>query len=265
MNNCRGLDGINEQTYQLNSDHIQRHHVESFTASLTICEMERSALFVPDACSAFSSAALFQHARENKGKLEVSPEQVGDCMIALAHDTKGLTLWVSYRNSAMMFCRAARLDLEKDQHILLHKELANNMAKFSAAVHEDFELIREKMADNARAADSYLETFLGNANEMKSKLQEALQSVFKDAEHVDVAMDSIVKNSNTAAHMMKQLVQTIYTSTAEVSAQQEHALQVGTTNIQTQMGDINKMMSVTEEGLAILGAIISVCYCANVN
>lgn len=73
-------------------------------------------------------------------------------------------------------------------------------------------------------------------------------------------MNSIVKNSGTVAHMMKQLVQTIYASTAEVSAKQEHALQASTTHIETQMGDVSRLMGATEESLAVLGAIISVCY-----
>lgn len=58
--------------------------------------------------------------------------------------------------------------------------------------------------------------------------------------------------------MVKQLVQTIYTSTAEVSAQQELALNVGTENIQNHFGDINRIMGVTEEGLEIISAMISV-------
>lgn len=56
------------------------------------------------------------------------------------------------------------------------------MQKFSEAVHDDLEMIRKKMADNAKAADSYLEMFLSNANDWKAKLQSVLQSVNIDAQ-----------------------------------------------------------------------------------
>jgi hypothetical protein len=59
--------------------------------------------------------------------------------------------------------------------------------------------------------------------------------------------------------MIKQLIQTVYATNAEVSAQQDLALQTGTKNIQNQMGDINRMMGATEEGMKIISALVSVC------
>lgn len=129
MNNCRGLEGINEQTYQLNSDHIQRHHVETFAASLTTCEMERLGDPeapddpVPQACSMFSSSALFEHVREQKGNLVVTHEEVHSCIIALTKIENGYATWLSYRDTALMFCRAAGLDLEKSESHLQKAKL----------------------------------------------------------------------------------------------------------------------------------------------
>ncbi|KAJ5051791.1 uncharacterized protein L3040_001562 [Drepanopeziza brunnea f. sp. 'multigermtubi'] len=263
MNNCRGLEGINEQTYQLNSDHIQRHHVETFAASLTTCEIERLGDPearedpVPQACSIFSSSVLFEHAREQKGKLNVSHEEVHSCIIALTKIENGYATWLSYRDTALMFCRAAGLDLEKNQHILLQKELALTMAKFSEDVHGDLDYISRKMAENAKAAESYLEKFFSTANEWKDKLSQALQSVSKDAQDIGSAVHSITNNAKTADHMIKQLIQTVYATNAEVSAQQELALQAGAKNVQYQMGDINRMMGATEEGMKIISALVS--------
>ncbi|EKD15193.1 nuclear membrane fusion protein Kar5 [Drepanopeziza brunnea f. sp. 'multigermtubi' MB_m1] len=257
MNNCRGLEGINEQTYQLNSDHIQRHHVETFAASLTTCEIERLGDPearedpVPQACSIFSSSVLFEHAREQKGKLNVSHEEVHSCIIALTKIENGYATWLSYRDTALMFCRAA------DQHILLQKELALTMAKFSEDVHGDLDYISRKMAENAKAAESYLEKFFSTANEWKDKLSQALQSVSKDAQDIGSAVHSITNNAKTADHMIKQLIQTVYATNAEVSAQQELALQAGAKNVQYQMGDINRMMGATEEGMKIISALVS--------
>ncbi|OWP02040.1 hypothetical protein B2J93_1512 [Marssonina coronariae] len=224
VNNCRSLDGINEQAYQLDSDHIQTHQIETFTAGLTVCEMEHLGLEldIPQSCSAFSSAALFEYARDHKKKLEVSHQQKDDY-----------------------------------QHILLHKVLAQNMAEFSEGVHADLEIIRMKIKDNARASDSYLKTFFSTANQWTVKLQQAFQSASKNAENIDSRMDSIARNAHTADHMVKQFVKTVIASTAEVSANQEHALQASTTNMHSQMGEINKIMGITEESLAILSTVIS--------
>lgn len=113
VNNCRGLEELNEHSLQFNSNAAQRHHVDSFTISLTTCELERMALEVPIECAPFTSVSLFQHAREGREKLEVSAGQVNECLRAIAQDHSSLQTWISYRDKALIFCQAARLDLDK--------------------------------------------------------------------------------------------------------------------------------------------------------
>jgi hypothetical protein len=113
VNNCRGLEQLNEHNYQFNSNEAQRHHVDSFTISLTTCELERMALMVPGECSPFTSVALFKYARDGREELEVSSGQVNECLRALAQDQSSLQTWLSYRDKALLFCQAARLDLDK--------------------------------------------------------------------------------------------------------------------------------------------------------
>ncbi|CZT45916.1 uncharacterized protein RSE6_06273 [Rhynchosporium secalis] len=256
MKNCRGLDGIDKQTYQLNSDHVQKHHIEAFTASLTVCEMEEVSFSVPEACSPFSSASIFYHAREI-GHLNVSREQTVDCKTAIHQNPSNQHIWSNFVTSATVFCRAARSELENDQHILLHKQLMQNMAKFSEAVHEDLETIRQKMADNARAADSYLEKAMNNVNDWTTTLKQQFQSASKNFEEVDSAMNSITKSSKTAAHMVEHLVKNIFEGTAEVSAGQEKAMVVGTLQVQRRMDSISTKLLATEDGLATVAALIN--------
>jgi hypothetical protein len=107
------LEQLNEHNFQFNSNEAQRHHIDSFTISLTTCELERMALDVPGECSPFMSAALFQYAHDGHEKLEVSAGQVNECLRALAQDHSSLQTWISYRDKALIFCQAARLDLDK--------------------------------------------------------------------------------------------------------------------------------------------------------
>ncbi|KAH7397864.1 hypothetical protein BKA64DRAFT_51430 [Cadophora sp. MPI-SDFR-AT-0126] len=256
MKNCRGLDGVDKQIYQLNSDQTQKHHIEAFTASLTVCEMEEVSFEVPEACLPFSSASIFSQARD-VGHLMVSREQTVDCKTAIHQNPSNQHIWSNFVTSATVFCRAASSELENDQHILLHKELFQNMAKFSEAIHEDLETMRKKMAENARAADSYSETLLSNANEWTAKLKQAFQSTSKDIEEVNSAMDSVAKNSKNAAHMMSQFVKSIYESTAEVSAEQGKALAVGTNQVQRQIHVITNTLLETQEGLANMANLVN--------
>jgi hypothetical protein len=151
MKNCAGLEGINEQDYEFYSGRVQRHQVESFAASLALCDMERGNMDIPDACSPFQLPALLRALEDGQGHLQVSAEQVGACLTGLAQDhshceylshsfaflspvdvyelfrcySKTLFLgrllmeiflgssWLSYRDKALMFCRAARMDIEK--------------------------------------------------------------------------------------------------------------------------------------------------------
>lgn len=131
------------------------------------------------------------------------------------------------------------------------------MAKFSEAIHEDLEKMRKKMADNARAADSYLQTVFSNANGWTAKLKQAFQSVSKDVEDIDSAMVSIAKKSKDADHVVNQFVKNIYESTAEVSAGQGKALAVGTTQIQHQVDTVTNSLRETQERLANMAVVVN--------
>jgi hypothetical protein len=113
INNCRGLADIDEHNYDAKSTHLQRSNVESFACSLAICDMERARSPIPEQCSPYASASLFRAARDADSKLQVSPEQVGDCLNALTSDPNHWNTWLSYRDRALLFCRAARVDIDK--------------------------------------------------------------------------------------------------------------------------------------------------------
>jgi hypothetical protein len=113
INNCRGLEDIDEHNYDTKSNNLQRSHVESFACSLAVCDMERARSTIPEQCSPYASSSLLQAARHTDSKLQVSPEQVGDCLNALDGNPNHWNTWLSYRDKALLFCRAARVDIDK--------------------------------------------------------------------------------------------------------------------------------------------------------
>jgi len=112
INNCRGLEDIDEHDNAKQRLYLQRDHVESFACSLAICDMERARSPIPKACSPFTSSSLRRAARDANPKLEVSTDEVRDCLHALT-TTNHWSTWLSYRDNALLFCRAARVDIEK--------------------------------------------------------------------------------------------------------------------------------------------------------
>lgn len=113
MNNCQGVEETGEGDYQLEGNQLQRHHIESFAASLAICDLERGRFVIPYACTPFSSSGLRRASRDVGSKLKVSPDQVGACLEALGQDHSHWNTWLSYRDKALLFCRASRLDIDK--------------------------------------------------------------------------------------------------------------------------------------------------------
>jgi hypothetical protein len=113
INNCRGLEDIDEHNYDALKSHLQRSHVESFACSLAICDMERARSPIPKQCSQYASSSLLRVVRAVNSKLKVSPEQVEDCLNALTDNPNHWNTWLSYRDKALLFCRAARIDIER--------------------------------------------------------------------------------------------------------------------------------------------------------
>lgn len=113
MDNCRGIEEMDASNAQWGNARIQRHHVESFANGLTMCDMERAKFVTPTACNSFGSSSLYRAARDKHSQLDISQEQVTDCLEALGRDHSHWNTWLSNRDKAVTICRAARLDIEK--------------------------------------------------------------------------------------------------------------------------------------------------------
>lgn len=112
MSNCQGLEDISKEKYETASASLQRHHIESFAASLAMCDMERAEFEIPKSCDPFRSMAL-DRALLGSGRIDVSPENVSACLRGLGQDHSHWNTWLSYRDSALLLCRGARIEIEK--------------------------------------------------------------------------------------------------------------------------------------------------------
>ena len=113
VNNCQLVDGKDEATILTDSGRRVRDFVDSYAASLAICDLERGSFSIPRECAKFREPSLSQIAIRNEPQLHVSPREIGLCLSALAASDAAWSTWVSYRHKALRFCEAARADNEK--------------------------------------------------------------------------------------------------------------------------------------------------------
>lgn len=115
VNHCQLLDGQDEATVLTDSGRATRDFVDSFAASLAICDLERGSFVIPSSCSKFREAVLAGMPVPSKPQLHVSPSEIDNCLEGLARSDSAWNTWVSYRHKALRFCEAARADTEKGQ------------------------------------------------------------------------------------------------------------------------------------------------------
>lgn len=106
------MKDLEPNQYQLASDKMQRHHVETFAASLALCDMERGRFDIPNACRPFRSASL-EDAIRGSGSLDVNAKAVENCLKGLSQDHSQWSTWLSYRDTSLLLCRGASVDYGK--------------------------------------------------------------------------------------------------------------------------------------------------------
>ena len=180
MNTCRGLQNINEQTLESTKAKMQRNHVESFAAALTLCDMEGVSWDIPDSCLPLSSMAMHRTIQDRKSTLFVAPVQVQACLTTLSQDHAHWMTWLHRRDSALLFCRAASIDMDKDQLFESQKMLVKIMADFTKDLDFELNFLKESMKKQVKDADSFFQGFMEQANQMKFKFQGTMDTVSQD-------------------------------------------------------------------------------------
>ena len=113
VNNCELLEGKDEATILTDSGRQIRDFVDSYAASLAICDLERGSFVIPGECANFREPVLSHLPPSNTAHLHVSSNEIDACLAALGASDSAWNTWVSYRHKALRFCDAARIDNDK--------------------------------------------------------------------------------------------------------------------------------------------------------
>ncbi|KAI1649256.1 uncharacterized protein F4817DRAFT_32026 [Daldinia loculata] len=83
VNNCEVLEGKNEASVLTESGRKIRDFVDSYAASLAICDLERGSFQIPRECANFRESVLSQLPIQSLGHLHVSSVEVDSCLSGL--------------------------------------------------------------------------------------------------------------------------------------------------------------------------------------
>ena len=120
VNHCELVDGKDDATILTDSGHQIRDFVDAFAASLAICDLERGGFDIPASCTDLREPALSRLALQNGAKIHLTTQEIADCLTGLGASDAAWATWVSYRERAVRFCEAARVDNEKGmQHSMV--------------------------------------------------------------------------------------------------------------------------------------------------
>ncbi|VBB80146.1 Putative protein of unknown function [Podospora comata] len=234
VNNCELVDGKNEATMLTDSGRQLRDFVDSYAASLAICDLERGNFKIPNECTKFREPSLTQIAMRSEPQLHVTPSEIGLCLSALAASDAAWSTWVSYRHKALRFCEAARADNEKAE---LQKRVddLDNRARQSM---ENLDRLAPKV-DELGEGLSRLESYLsGDLDFAMRKATESMQDSLENAEGLQKLLGLLFANvldgSSRAAHAHEtslQQTKRVNDGMAVALAQRQDALEQGVDRI----------------------------------
>ncbi|RKF78186.1 hypothetical protein GcM1_213021 [Golovinomyces cichoracearum] len=215
MNNCKGLNEIDKQNYSFNRGQLQQDQVDAFAATLTICDLERAKFDVPKICLHFTSASLMKAAK-SRSDLEFSSKEVNDCLQGLGKNAKHWATWLSYRDSALLFCRAAH------ESISLHRELTAIMKEFSKELHLDLQQLKNNVAVHKSSIESVFQKINEGAGEWKSKFEKIFSEVSRNINDIHQEVNKISQENVNARVKAKEDFSMILKDSAQISEDHKH-------------------------------------------
>ncbi|KAL7790440.1 hypothetical protein V8C37DRAFT_179911 [Trichoderma ceciliae] len=239
VNNCQLLDGRDDATILTDSGRAARDFVDSYAASLAICDLERGSFVIPSSCSKFQESTLARMSPPTKPQLHATTAEIDGCLEGLAQSDSAWNTWVSYRHKTLRFCEAARADNEKDQNIRLHQRLTGILAKLTTHLEEEMEARLRSLNQMFREAESSVENLKPGINDLKNDFTE-LDALFRDhfVQSVQQSTDFVTHGLDDARRLqtlLAMLVDMTQSQSRDLTTSHESALQGATQRITTEV------------------------------
>ncbi|KAI0113411.1 hypothetical protein F4814DRAFT_460520 [Daldinia grandis] len=215
VNNCEVLEGKNEASVLTESGRKIRDFVDSYAASLAICDLERGKFQIPRECTNFRESVLSQLPIQSLGHLHVSSAE---------------NTWISYRHKALRFCEAARVDNEKDQHILLFQRLTKIMGRFTDDIDKQFEQRMNDLDIRAQATGGIIDKLSPKVDHLKDSLKSIEDFFLARLTHaVKETTDAVnlgAQNAVSLQRMLEVVLKSVFEGQAEVVSSYQRSIQL---------------------------------------
>ncbi|KAL1841648.1 hypothetical protein VTJ49DRAFT_6754 [Mycothermus thermophilus] len=251
VNNCQLVDGKNEATILTDSGRQVRDFVDSYAASLAICDLERGSFQIPRECAKFREPSLSQIAMRNEPQLHVSPGEIGLCLSALAASDAAWSTWVSYRHKALRFCEAARADNEKAQNILLYQRLTRIIAKLTDGVEDELQKRMEDLDNRARQSIEKMEQLsphMGRLSEGLARVERFLSQDMDSAlKRTSQSYQDGLEHAENLQQLLRLLVGNVLESNSQLAFAHEQSVQQATQRVSE---DMDALVAVVSSAIA---------------
>ncbi|KAH8161112.1 hypothetical protein CIB48_g7138 [Xylaria polymorpha] len=230
VNNCQLLEGKDEATVLTDSGRKIRDFVDSYAASLAICDLERGRFAIPTECTKFQEPTLSQLPVQNAAHLHVTSTEIDSCLSGLGASDSAWNTWISYRHKALRFCEAARADNDKAQNIILFQRLTKIMSRLANGV--DVEI--DQRMNNLNLRTQEVEEKIESLSPLLGKLQHDLEHADMMLSHhllqgIKKSHDQVNSGLQSAAHlerMLQVILRDVLDGHAEAAAMHDQSLQL---------------------------------------
>ncbi|KAJ2989035.1 hypothetical protein NUW58_g3673 [Xylaria curta] len=256
VNNCQLLEGKDEATVLTDSGRKIRDFVDSYAASLAICDLERGRFAIPTQCTKFQEPALSQLPMQDAAHLHVTSAEIDGCLSGLGASDSAWNTWISYRHKALRFCEAARADNEKAQNVILFQRLTRIMRRLADDVDIKIDQRMNDLDSRAQAAEERVETLSPLLRKLQHDL-ENVDSMISDNLHqgMKAFQDQFDSGLESAIHLeriLRVILKDAMDGHAEAAAAHDQSLQLMSQRTTSEMGIVIDTMASAVAAVVIL-------------
>ncbi|KAI0405113.1 hypothetical protein F4802DRAFT_564412 [Xylaria palmicola] len=249
VHNCQLLEGKDEATVLTDSGHKIRDFVDSYAASLAICDLERGRFAIPPECSKFQEGILSRLQIQNAARLHVTSAEIDCCLSGLGASDSAWNTWVSYRHKALRFCEAARAENDKAQNIALFQRLTKIMNRLADDVEANWEHQMENLDNYAKAMGEKVEALLPLLKRLHQDLEHANDITYHHLlQGLEQSQDQMNSTLGIAAHlerMMQVIFKDFMDGHAEAAAVHDKSMQLLSQRATSEMDIVASAMAAT--------------------
>ncbi|KAL8940849.1 MAG: hypothetical protein Q9216_002601 [Gyalolechia sp. 2 TL-2023] len=199
IHSCQSIDGSNIDTEESLED-----FKSVYAAQLAICELTDAGSKPPGACESFRPSKDFRVGRKPDdgskragGTTDALKKNLSFCLQSLESRPQHWTSYSNNRQNAVVMCQAARLHIEKDDFIEVHKSMVDTTSGANDALAQAVAAANEAMARQAqfgKELNLFQQRMMQDLESSKTETQSYLGHLMKN---VDFTLQGILKHLST--------------------------------------------------------------------